>query len=371
MLVVVTRASAAGAWTDAGIALSRLEATSPQGYVRLKGDVNGEGTYAGRVSGEGSWRIGELVYAGSLSAVGEQKRVTLQSRLNTPFVARARWHFRAARHVPVDARAARTAVRSARAAVAGQLHREPRDLAERLRRHLARRHRRIRGPERQAPAHRAVARASQGQGGENRRADVDRSERARPPAGHRRHSSGSRAVLRRPERALARRVSSEGMGRAGAGHAWRTAREGRPIDFRRFGRPCARPSTSAREHHARDHGNSGADRTREVRDRAARGTCQCDRAHSTEARDRLGHQGPGVAIRSRRVLCRLARAHGFRHRFARQEDAAGPGCAVRHARSEGHAARPPDLRGSGPGAGPQQSRFRQPAKSAAAAARCA
>ncbi len=87
MLVLVTRASASGAWTDAGIALSWLEATSPQGYVKLKGDVNGEGTYAGRVSGEGSWRIGDLIYAGSLSAVGERKLVTLQARLETPFVA--------------------------------------------------------------------------------------------------------------------------------------------------------------------------------------------------------------------------------------------------------------------------------------------
>ena len=89
-LVTITRTDVAASWTGAeGIAVSQLDARSPQGEVHFTGRVRQQEIFAGNGEGRFRWRVGDLEYAGALHADAGAKpgRVTVQ--LTSPVKATA------------------------------------------------------------------------------------------------------------------------------------------------------------------------------------------------------------------------------------------------------------------------------------------
>ena len=92
-LVVVRTAEAAASWTSKGIALQKLNIDSPDGSVHLAANVkeervNAETAYAGRATGSFRWKLGDLDYAGDLTATSAKQQLTLNLQMRAPFAAR-------------------------------------------------------------------------------------------------------------------------------------------------------------------------------------------------------------------------------------------------------------------------------------------
>jgi translocation and assembly module TamB len=86
-LVVITRADAAASWTAAGIAITKLDALSPQGEVHLTGRVQQRGMIIGDGAGRFRWQLGELDYAGSLQADTQGHNNVVTVNLTAPLAA--------------------------------------------------------------------------------------------------------------------------------------------------------------------------------------------------------------------------------------------------------------------------------------------
>ena len=87
-LFVARAAEASASWTDKGIAIRRFIVDSPDGNVRLTGEVSGDKIYNGQVSGGFRWKVADAQYVGELSATSEKEKLNAQIRLSSPFVAR-------------------------------------------------------------------------------------------------------------------------------------------------------------------------------------------------------------------------------------------------------------------------------------------
>jgi translocation and assembly module TamB len=95
-LFVARVAEAAGRWTGDGIAIQKFIVDSPEGNIRLTGEVEDRAgrspedmrTFEGRVSGGFRWKVGEAQYAGELTATSEQAKLDAQIRFSSPFAGR-------------------------------------------------------------------------------------------------------------------------------------------------------------------------------------------------------------------------------------------------------------------------------------------
>jgi len=87
-LFVVRAVEASARWTGDGIAVQRLVVDSPDGNVRLAGQVSGAQAYTGRVTGGFRWKVADAQYVGEISATSEKRKLDAQVRLSSPFVAR-------------------------------------------------------------------------------------------------------------------------------------------------------------------------------------------------------------------------------------------------------------------------------------------
>src|SRR5918994_1298732 len=87
-LLVVRRGFASGQWTDDGIAVHRLDLSSPQGKVHLKGQVGKHDAYVGQLAGRFTWRQGKLTYAGKIEGHTEGRQATVVAQITAPLAAR-------------------------------------------------------------------------------------------------------------------------------------------------------------------------------------------------------------------------------------------------------------------------------------------
>ncbi|MEJ0038778.1 MAG: translocation/assembly module TamB domain-containing protein [Gammaproteobacteria bacterium] len=91
-LFIARAAEASASWTGKGIAIRRFIVDSPDGNVRLTGDVadgaEGSDTYDGKVSGAFRWKVADVQYVGELSATSEKRKLEARIQLSAPFVAR-------------------------------------------------------------------------------------------------------------------------------------------------------------------------------------------------------------------------------------------------------------------------------------------
>ena len=87
-LFVARAAEASASWTGKGISIQRLIVDSPDGNVRLTGEVSGDKIYNGRVSGGFRWKVADAQYVGELLATSEKEKLAVQVRLSAPFAAR-------------------------------------------------------------------------------------------------------------------------------------------------------------------------------------------------------------------------------------------------------------------------------------------
>jgi translocation and assembly module TamB len=89
-LFVARTAEAIGSWTSLGAAIRRFEIDSPDGNVHLTGDVaeNAPSNYVGRATGAFRWKVGDMQYAGDLTATSENEKLILGLRLGSPLTAR-------------------------------------------------------------------------------------------------------------------------------------------------------------------------------------------------------------------------------------------------------------------------------------------
>ena len=91
-LFIARAAEASASWTKQGIVIQRLIVDSPDGNVRLTGQVAGgpvgSETYNGKLSGAFHWKVADAQYIGELNATSEKQKLDAQIRLSAPFVAR-------------------------------------------------------------------------------------------------------------------------------------------------------------------------------------------------------------------------------------------------------------------------------------------
>jgi translocation and assembly module TamB len=93
-LFVARSAEAVGSWTTSkGVAIQKLNVDSPDGNVHLAGNVNEEQVkaataYAGRATGGFTWKLGDLTYAGDLTATSAKQQLTVNLQMRAPFSAR-------------------------------------------------------------------------------------------------------------------------------------------------------------------------------------------------------------------------------------------------------------------------------------------
>src|SRR6185369_3541021 len=92
-LFIARAAEASASWTAKGISIQRFIVDSPDGNVRLNGDVAGgpagSNEYNGKVSGAFRWKVADAQYVGELSATSEKQKLDTRIQLSAPFVARA------------------------------------------------------------------------------------------------------------------------------------------------------------------------------------------------------------------------------------------------------------------------------------------
>ena len=89
-LVQIDSASAAGAWTDAGVNVRQLDVRSPQGEIHFQAALSGDGVYVGQGAGRFRWQVGERSYAGTLQARAQDAAATLNVQLTSPLTAQLR-----------------------------------------------------------------------------------------------------------------------------------------------------------------------------------------------------------------------------------------------------------------------------------------
>lgn len=92
-LFVARAAEASASWTSqSGVTIRRFIVDSPDGNIRLTGEVDdvpaGSDTYDGKLSGAFQWKVADAQYVGELSATSEKQKLTAQVSLSAPFVAR-------------------------------------------------------------------------------------------------------------------------------------------------------------------------------------------------------------------------------------------------------------------------------------------
>lgn len=91
-LFVARAAEASASWTARGVSIQRFIVDSPDGNVRVTGDVaggpEGSNVYNGKVSGAFRWKVADAQYVGELSATSAQQKLDAQLRLSAPFIAR-------------------------------------------------------------------------------------------------------------------------------------------------------------------------------------------------------------------------------------------------------------------------------------------
>jgi translocation and assembly module TamB len=91
-LFVARAAEASASWTSRGVSIQRFIVDSPDGNVRLTGDVaggpEGSNVYNGKLSGAFRWKVADAQYVGELSATSANQKLDAQIRLSAPFVAR-------------------------------------------------------------------------------------------------------------------------------------------------------------------------------------------------------------------------------------------------------------------------------------------
>lgn len=92
-LFVARAAEASATWTGKGISIQRFIVDSPDGNVRLVGDVAGgpagSNIYNGKLSGNFSWKVADAQYVGELTATSAEQKLNAQIQLSAPFAARA------------------------------------------------------------------------------------------------------------------------------------------------------------------------------------------------------------------------------------------------------------------------------------------
>ena len=86
-LVQVDAASAAGAWTDAGMNVRQLDVRSPQGEIHFQAAISGSDTYVGEGRGRFRWQAGARTYAGTLQGQAQNDLATLNAQLTSPLPA--------------------------------------------------------------------------------------------------------------------------------------------------------------------------------------------------------------------------------------------------------------------------------------------
>jgi translocation and assembly module TamB len=91
VLVVARTAEAVGSWTGVGgVVIRKLTVDSPDGNVRLTGNVREPSSraYVGRATGGFRWKLGDFEYAGDLVATSEKEQLALALRMSSPLTAR-------------------------------------------------------------------------------------------------------------------------------------------------------------------------------------------------------------------------------------------------------------------------------------------
>jgi translocation and assembly module TamB len=87
-VIAIAAAQLIGSWTQAGLALRRLDVRSPDGEVHFSGSVREQQIYLGEGRGSFRWTVGERLYAGTLSAAARDVRTHLRVALSSPVHAR-------------------------------------------------------------------------------------------------------------------------------------------------------------------------------------------------------------------------------------------------------------------------------------------
>jgi translocation and assembly module TamB len=87
-LMVINAAQLIGSWTQAGLALRKLDVRSPDGEVHFNGTVRQQKIYLGEGRGSFRWTVGQRLYAGTLSAAARDVRTNVRVVLSSPVHAR-------------------------------------------------------------------------------------------------------------------------------------------------------------------------------------------------------------------------------------------------------------------------------------------
>lgn len=86
-IVEVTRATFAGGWTEAALAVRTLNVQSPQGFVTFHGRVAQNDAFLGEGRGRFEWTAGEQKFAGTLLASANESDAVLSTKLSAPLAA--------------------------------------------------------------------------------------------------------------------------------------------------------------------------------------------------------------------------------------------------------------------------------------------
>lgn len=86
-IVEVTRATFAGRWTDAALAVKTLNVQSPQGFVTFNGRVAQGNAFIGEGRGRFEWTAGEQTFAGTLIASANETDAVVSTKLSSPLEA--------------------------------------------------------------------------------------------------------------------------------------------------------------------------------------------------------------------------------------------------------------------------------------------
>jgi translocation and assembly module TamB len=86
-IVEVTRATFAGRWTEAALAVKTLNVQSPQGFVTFNGHVAQNNAFVGEGRGRFEWTAGEQKFAGTLIASSNETDAVVSTKLSAPLEA--------------------------------------------------------------------------------------------------------------------------------------------------------------------------------------------------------------------------------------------------------------------------------------------
>lgn len=87
-LLVLNSAQLSGQWTTGGVHIHELDVRSPDGAIRITGNVDEQqDAFIGEANGEFRWRVGQQEYAGKLEATGDHSQAKANVHLSLPFDA--------------------------------------------------------------------------------------------------------------------------------------------------------------------------------------------------------------------------------------------------------------------------------------------